>query len=342
MSAFSRLALFAATLATPWVLLGGQDRSGLAPIDPGDSLLLRTGEERAEKWRERLLDPDLDRREQHFERLIEAVRRNPDLRGPVEAWAADAARPELAWTARLALRELARQPAWGFRIGPLSRGFGPTHPWFSDPLGGSGGSGRPPGWPGPEDTAASSSESFSLSLGPGGARLEVTREVDGQSVTETFEEESLEALLEAHPELREKMPWGRAGFGLGRLPWQGGSGQEAVVDPTPVRTDVLGVVVRELGPEERARLGLEEGLGLRIDRVAEGTIAASLGLRAGYVLVELNGRGLRVADDVSGALAERGPGGEVTVVLLDREGRRRPRTWRPAGGAVLGGELGGE
>jgi hypothetical protein len=330
MSLLSRAAL-AAVLTLP--VAGAVVQEGLPPVEPEDPVAAPDEDTRADRWRERLREPDLDRREQHFGRLIEAVRRTPRLRTSLEAWAADTADPELAWTARLALRELARQPAWGFQVGPGAQGFGPHNPWFSDPFQAfrrdPGGGGIPDLESLLPEVGAGGSESFRLSMGPDGVRLEVTRTVDGESSTTVYEGESLEALLEANPELESKLRGNARGFALGRVPLFEAP-RKAPAEPAPVRTDVLGVFLRDLTVEERQRLALDGEVGLYVEDVADGTIAALLGLRQGHVLVELNGRVLKTRDDVTAALAERDPEGEVTVVLVDRAGRRRPRTWRPA------------
>lgn len=61
--------------------------------------------ERAE-WARRLSDPDLDRRLLAYAEFAEQARRDPTALAALEAWAADQDRSELAWTARLLLREV--------------------------------------------------------------------------------------------------------------------------------------------------------------------------------------------------------------------------------------------
>jgi hypothetical protein len=279
------------------------------------------------EWRERLADPDLARREKAYERLIQAVRQNPALAGMLREWAEDEGSGELAWTARLALRELKKGPS----AGP----WGHFH-WMPGPQDWPWGDGWPiEALPGPSARRDSAFESFQLDQGPDGVRIRVETEVDGERETKTYEGETLEAILEANPELGEKLHAGGGFHNLRQLPrepvpWGAWPrrGEESVA-PEPLPTDVLGVYVREPTGAERARAGLSEG-GLAIERVAEGTIAEVLGLQAGSIITEINGRAVDERDAISAALAERTPEGELRIELYDSFGRRQTRTWRPA------------
>jgi serine protease Do len=96
-----------------------------------------------------------------------------------------------------------------------------------------------------------------------------------------------------------------------------------------VRTDVLGVVVVPLVSEESQAFALEPGLGLRIERVEPGTIAHQLGLQRGQVLVEIDQTPIRTRDDISRKIKERAADGALEVIVVDRWGQRRTRTWKP-------------
>lgn len=72
----------------------------LSPVDPGGVA--------AAKWRERLTANDMDAREVAYTELLLAARRDTSLAMALEVWSLDSSAPELAWTARLALRELER------------------------------------------------------------------------------------------------------------------------------------------------------------------------------------------------------------------------------------------
>jgi hypothetical protein len=279
-----------------------------------------------EEWRARLSDADLARREQAFERLIQAVRQDPSLAGLLREWASDAANPELAWTARLALRELGRAPAFAFPEIFQAPGLfhSPGHSWLPDPWSNLGnGLSMPLSLDG-----GSAFESLQYSQGPEGVSIRVETETNGQRETKTYKGQTLEEILEANPELAEKLSGGRSTLkrapSIG--PWTPRSETEA---PAPLRTDKLGVIAREPTAAERGRAGLSQG-GLAIDHVAAGTIAEVLGLRPGAILVEINGRAIDSVEALSAALAERAPEGELRVTLFDASGRRQTRTWRPA------------
>lgn len=78
------------------------------PQAPGLRLVVRPGVDLTE-WRDRLLDNDLDGREAAYVELVRLAPRNMELRRALLGWALDRQEPELAWTARLALREIGRR-----------------------------------------------------------------------------------------------------------------------------------------------------------------------------------------------------------------------------------------
>lgn len=65
----------------------------------------------ARLWRERLCDRDFQRREQAFDELVQQLGRCGEAARTVQSWSLSSD-SELAWTARLALREAHRQPTW--------------------------------------------------------------------------------------------------------------------------------------------------------------------------------------------------------------------------------------
>src|SRR5262245_48478216 len=73
-----------------------------------------------ERWRELLNASDLERRERSFDLVVKRAGFDPNARAFLEELARDPQNGELAWTARLALRELGRarfpltQPFAGF------------------------------------------------------------------------------------------------------------------------------------------------------------------------------------------------------------------------------------
>jgi hypothetical protein len=59
-------------------------------------------------WRARLGDLDVDARERAFDEVVAEAANDLRLRLALQAWSEDLAQPELAWSSRLALRELER------------------------------------------------------------------------------------------------------------------------------------------------------------------------------------------------------------------------------------------
>jgi S1-C subfamily serine protease len=100
------------------------------------------------------------------------------------------------------------------------------------------------------------------------------------------------------------------------------------------------VVVVGISDERARELELDAGQGLLVQRTEPGTIAGVLGIGAGDVLAEINGRPIHSRDDIGAVLRERKDGEEVSVTWYDGAGHKRTRTWRegeaakqPAGGA---------
>jgi hypothetical protein len=325
----------------------------------------------ASAWSERLSDAQLEQRERAFDELLQLARREPAAR----AWLEERSREsgELAWTCRMALRALP----------PAHAPFGMSDPDAMadirarieqlqqrlEQLGAPGSVHAPrafrfafppqalaPSAPAP--SAKSTRESFTLEQGSGGCVLKITRGAGDDERVEEYRAESLEALLQAHPELREVMgnidasaqvlelpqlffggpgfsgtrAWGSLppGFGSalapsGPLGWSWPDGPSA----GEMRTDLLGVWIDPLGAERRAQLELPEGRGLLVARVEPFTLASVLGIAAGDVLVELNGRAIASRDDVSAALAEREPQAELRATWFDSMNQKRTRSWRP-------------
>lgn len=319
-------------------------------------------------WAHELGVEDLDAREGHFERFLRQARGNREAIEWLRRTERDSSDRELAWTCRLLLRELHQNPFAGVlpgwsqhqlpqgifdpQIGEMQehldtlfedQGF-----WFH----------ATPGQGtrlrlhnlqgGPGASGSASGQSMRLEVGPDGAKLIITEEVDGETDTREYEGESLEAILEANPELKDSVgvldsmrfrhdsqtgasPWTFYGPGDDRgqrflfrrsQPGQAqGSGS--------VRTDVLGVYPGELDDQVALRLGIDPGSGLYVHQTEPGTIAHLLGLSAGAVLLEINGIAIQSRDDLSHVLSIRPADGELNVVWVDAWGHRRSKTWRP-------------
>ncbi len=314
----------------------------------------------AEAWRERLGAADLDAREAAFAELVELARHD----GAARAWidAARAGADEIAWSARLAWRELeALRPRSPFDV------WGGTHDLdefermveeFTQRMA--------PGWnhrldpfvvpfpglqkstPIPQGIApgqSQSSKQVEVQGGSEGWTIRIQETIDGQDSVREFQGKTLEEILEANPELRGEVGVSGAllepGFSL-RIGSQAGEpfdfdslfGSLGVrpsplaapfggPEPTPMlRTDLLGILARPATAEEG-------GEGLYVRSTVPGTIAQLLGIAGGDIVLEVNGKELASVEDVTAALAERGPDGRVEAVWKDASGRRRTGTWRP-------------
>lgn len=324
----------------------------------------------AAAWTERLSAAELDERERAFDELLQLARRDAAVRAWLEQRARESG--ELAWTSRMALRALppAHAPFGMGRMDAMDdlRARIEQLQQRLEQLGGPGTQAMPRAFrfsippqafaPGaaPRGSApqagTSSRESIELQSGPDGCVLKITRGEGQDERVEEYQADSLDELLEAHPELRAQLGqqgWPLAlelegledlralrGFGSGGaiqrvLPsgplgwsWQGTPGAAA-----QMRTDLLGVWIDPLDAERRAQLELPEGRGLLVARVEPFTLASLLGIAAGDVLVELNGRAIASRDDVSAALAAREPQGELRATWFDSMNQKRTRTWRP-------------
>jgi hypothetical protein len=330
-------------------------KNRLARVEPGTEEAERETFDRT-AWRSKLVHADLEQRERDFERLLDLARRDRAVRDALETWSRETGEPDLAWTSRLALRELERaprrlsaapfggSPEWldlQSRFGDLQQQFGDVDSMFSelqaelDTLfrNGPGFAPGTPGTPGFQGHGRSQSESFSLEVGPDGVVAKVTEDVDGEKKTREYKAGTLEELLEANPELRDRIQVGAHGpraFGGHGFFTPQRQGRLFGGDAGTLPTDKLGVEVTTPSAERVENLGIEMGLGLHVDRTVPGTIAEVLGIRRGDVLVEINGIAINGREDIAAALRERRPDQPVSVVLFDGKDQRRTLTWNPA------------
>ncbi len=322
---------------SPSLQLGGRARALPEPFD-------------AVEWRQRLSQKDLDARLFSFEQLAQRAARDPEARRQIDEWAGSGDDRELAWTARLLKRELERGTThahMGPRVGlwrvdpfseePFAELERHMDEWMrAAPHGGIGLWGVPDAW---DSTSSNSSQ---VEITPDGVKVRITEEVDGESQTREYTAATIEELLEAHPELRDRLdvaPRGLRGalrttprldglFGAPLSP-RAPTSPAAPSAVDGVRSDILGVVLDELGADEREQLALEDGTGLRITRVEPGTIAERLGLKRGQVLLEFDGEPVRSRDDVTRKIRERAKDAEVRASVLDRWGQRHEMRWLP-------------
>ena len=192
--------------------------------------------------------------------------------------------------------------------------------------------------------------SFRLEFHPEGVVLTELIQRSGQTRQRSYAAESSQALLEAHPQLRNQVP-GLAGllakpFGAGsQFEWgqkqfrSGNAGLGYVVrNPLVMPTTpangattrvVLGVVCTPLERDTAASSLLGPGIGLLIERREPGTVAEDLGLQRGDILIELAGEPLCSVEEISHVL-ERLTDEEIVVKILDRSLIERKLTWSPA------------
>jgi hypothetical protein len=182
------------------------------------------------------------------------------------------------------------------------------------------------------------SQGMSMQIGPdGGVRVE-TKETneEGEVETKVYEAPDMATFQQQYPGVL-----GRNGLGFGLRLWPGNGSMPGVVNPLPQlqprlfvphlqfdRDDVdaaptapppgkrLGVLVREIPDGVREYLDLEAGLGLMVESVQPGTLAESLGLQSGDIVIEIGGQRIGAAADVQKALGAIGAGSKVEVRLV--------------------------
>ena len=308
-------------------------------------------------WKKKLTSGDLEQRERAFDELAETALENREAREALEEWSRSGD-SELSWTSRLLLREVNRGPrVLGFRAphfggqkfdwrngGSFGIDFDDFRQQFDD-LDSMFGDLRAQ-WdemlrsmPTPS-SGGSSAQSMSLKMGPDGVTCTITEKVDGKEETKTYEAESMDELLEAHPELRDQLGGGSGVHvhGLGSGTWSIPSlkGRSLRI---PSRSNDLHVEPFSTSPRSLARgeprtdvLGIsctQTDEGLKVESVHPDTIASWIGLREGDVVVEINGTKIRERGDVRKVLSERASDADVSVVVVGKGGQRRTLTWKP-------------
>lgn len=336
-----------------WSLAVGQEQ-GASGKEPGASQgLVRVGAEDAPggqvasiphldddtqaAWRKDLTQADLDQREQAFDRLVAKASGDAGLR----AWVAELAKgsDDLAWTARLAQRELlerAHSPFQGLLGSPFAShgGMGydpfaagdPFQKLFDDPNMDLQGMLRGFGWgpQGPQGTmppmgqGTSRGESISVQSGPDGVRVEVRTQTDGNEDVKVYEGESMEQLLELHPELKGKV--GASSMDIDPLGSQGLLQRVAPQMAPLQQRAVLGVYLDSLA--------LDQGR-LVVHQVAPGSLAEHLGVQVGDKLFELDGHALKTRQDIADALADRSDSDLIRLRVQGADGNERMLQWQP-------------
>ena len=175
---------------------------------------------------------------------------------------------------------------------------------------------------------------MSMQVGPHGVRVEVVeRNEKGEEEKKVYEAPDMETFREKYPGVLDGAGTGGIQFFLDRPP----SGlrvlprgrldraqpeldeEPGMVAPPDDRR--LGVRVRnEIPPDVREFLGLEEGRGLMVEQVQEGTLAESLGLRPGDIVLSVGEVAIGSTADVQKALAPV-EAGKPVLVKVNRRGK---------------------
>lgn len=279
-------------------------------------------------WRARLTQADLAERERALDEVAELARRDQAVRKALADWAKDGKNPDLAWTSRLALREVdnarmrVRQRDRFAQRADLRDDFELLFAHIEDlqsqmdrVFAGENEPGAEPG------AHHAQSELVELQLDANGVRCRVVKEVDGKRDEQEYRAATLGELLAMHPELRQHIRSRVAEpFGLERF-W-------GPFLRTP-RTDMLGVEVGSPTAELVQALALEAGHGLLVQRTLRGSIAEAMGIRPGDVLIKLNDVAIRSAEDVAKVLQGRAKNADIVAVVGDKDGKKRTLSWKP-------------
>jgi len=83
----------------------------------------------------------------------------------------------------------------------------------------------------------------------------------------------------------------------------------------------LGVMFKPVSPEVGKRLGLRPRQGMEIAQVTRGSAAETAGLKAGDILLSVDGKSLEEADDLRGYILGKKPGDHIQLDVL-RKGKR--------------------
>jgi len=218
-------------------------------------------------------------------------------------------------------------------------------------------------------SGGATSQGMTMQMGPDGVRVEVKQKNDkGVVENKVYEAPDLETFQKHHPGVLEKN-----GLGMGMRfwvdgqrpfqsplrawrvdPWSGRD-QRAVPrlrdprdetaeetqeapPPPPPEGKRLGVTIRpEIAEELREHLGLEADVGLMVESVQPGSLAESLGLLRGDIVVRIGDRSIGSAQDVQEALGPIEPNQRVEVRLLRKGVEKTASAVKPAPSSADGG-----
>jgi hypothetical protein len=172
------------------------------------------------------------------------------------------------------------------------------------------------------------SQSVQIQTGPDGVRVKVSeRNEAGEVEEQTYEADDMEAFREKYPEIAKRYLEGGDGFRVRVLPPPGR------MRPLPPAVEEdgpkLGVYVREVAPDVAEFLRLADGQGLVVQEVIAGGLAQSLGIEAGDIVLEVDGKAVFGIGDVAAALRA---AGEQVTVKVNRRGKELALEGKPEHG----------
>ncbi|NMP15739.1 DegQ family serine endoprotease [Thalassotalea sp. Y01] len=95
-----------------------------------------------------------------------------------------------------------------------------------------------------------------------------------------------------------------------------------IIEYGEVRRGVLGVTGNSINPELAKAMDLETNQGGFVSQVAPDSAAEQAGLKAGDIIIEVNGRKIRNFNELRGKIGSIGAGNEVELTIL-RDGKRK-------------------
>ena len=121
------------------------------------------------------------------------------------------------------------------------------------------------------------------------------------------------------------------GFGAAPAPYEPDAGSGALEPVPPPDGRRLGVFVRpEIPADVRQYLELEDGTGLMVESVQQGSLAATIGLQGGDIVVKVGSRTIGTTADVQEALAAIDVGQPVEVQFVRKGVAKSASAPKPA------------
>ncbi len=114
---------------------------------------------------------------------------------------------------------------------------------------------------------------------------------------------------------------GYQGIGFAVPSNMAGHVMDSLIETGTVKRGWLGVSIQDLTPELAEQFGLDEARGALVAEVLSGTPAAEAGIKAGDVIVSVDGREIKDNIELRNRIAEYSPGTEVEIGLI-REGEK--------------------